>query len=861
MTVKPTYEELEKRVHELEKIESELEDSKEMLRVYEKASLGYQSLDENGHYITVNQTWLDTLGYTREEVIGKSFADFIHPDWRDHFKENFPGFKSIGEVLGVEFQMVKKNGDFILVSLTGKIGRNKKGDFQRTHCIFHDITDRKRVEEDLQKEKDVLKAVVDSIPVMITRYDPYANVLYLNKEFERKIGWKTEELRNINMMEEVYPDPAYRKIAQEYMEKAVIEWQEFSVRAKSGKSVISEWSNICLDDGTRIGIGIDVTGRKQAEEELQISEKRVRAKLNAVLHPEGDMGRLSLVDIIDTAKIQRLMDGLYELTNIGGAIVDLDGNVVVATELREICARFHRMHPDALENCIESDTELTDGIEPGQFREYRCKNNMWDMATPIVIGDKLFGNIFIGQFFYDDEDIDYGAFRVQARKFGFDEQTYMDALDCVPRLSRNVVEMAMSYYSRFAEMISTLSYSNLKLARTIEEHKRNERERDKLQAQLTQAQKMESVGRLAGGVAHDFNNMLGIILGHADMILDEMDPDQPFYADLTAIRKAGERSADLTRQLLAFARKQTIAPKVIDLNETIESMLKMLRRLIGEDIDLAWRPGKKVWPVNMDPAQIDQILANLCVNARDAIAGVGKMTIETDNIVFDGPYCKDHAGFVPGAYVMIALSDNGCGMDSETMSHLYEPFFTTKALGKGTGLGLATVYGVVKQNNGFINAYSEPGQGTTFKVYLPRHLAKAGFETKESRPLAAARGNETVLLVEDEPAILKMTTMMLDREGYTVLAAGTPGEAIRLANEHAGDIHILMSDVVMPEMNGRDLAKTILSLYPHMKCLFMSGYTANVIARHGVLDEGVNFIQKPFSKRDLTVKVREVLEG
>jgi nitrogen-specific signal transduction histidine kinase/CheY-like chemotaxis protein len=394
----------------------------------------------------------------------------------------------------------------------------------------------------------------------------------------------------------------------------------------------------------------------------------------------------------------------------------------------------------------------------------------------------------------------------------------------------------------------------------ITERKRAEAERENLQSQLSQAQKMESVGRLAGGVAHDFNNMLGIILGYADMILEQMDPDHPFHDKLMEIRKAGERSADLTRQLLAFARKQTVAPKVIDLNNTLEGMLKLLMRLIGEDIDLAWRPGKEVWPVHIDPAQVDQILANLCVNARDAINGVGKVTIETGNAVFDEDYCSVNTGFVPGEYAMLAVSDNGCGMDAETLSHLFEPFFTTKALGKGTGLGLATVYGVVMQNNGFINVYSEPGQGTTFKIYLRRHLAKAVSLTEKEPDRAGLRGHETVLLVEDEPAILRMTILMLEREGYTVIAAGVPGEAIRLANEHSGDIHLLMTDVVMPEMNGRDLAKNILSLYPHLKCLFMSGYTANVIAHHGVLNEGVNFIQKPFSLKDLGTKLREVLD-
>jgi signal transduction histidine kinase/CheY-like chemotaxis protein len=395
----------------------------------------------------------------------------------------------------------------------------------------------------------------------------------------------------------------------------------------------------------------------------------------------------------------------------------------------------------------------------------------------------------------------------------------------------------------------------------ITERKHTEAEKEKIHAQLTQAQKMESVGRLAGGVAHDFNNMLGVILGHAEMAMEQVDPTQPIHTDLREIRKAAERSVDLTRQLLAFARKQTIAPRVLDLNDTVEGMLKMLRRLIGEDIDLAWMPGKNLWPVKMDPSQIDQILANLCVNARDAIADVGKITIATGAAAFDEAYCADYAGFVPGEYILLAVSDDGCGMDKETLSHLFEPFFTTKGVGKGTGLGLATVYGIVKQNNGFVNVYSEPGQGTTFKVYLPRYEGKSEQARTEGLQKPLMRGHETVLVVEDEPALLDLNKFMLEKQGYLVLTAGTPGEAIRLAEEYTGEIHLLMTDVVMPEMNGRDLAKKMLSLYPNLKRLFMSGYTANVIAHHGVLDDGVHFIQKPFTRKDLAAKVRETLDG
>ena len=397
------------------------------------------------------------------------------------------------------------------------------------------------------------------------------------------------------------------------------------------------------------------------------------------------------------------------------------------------------------------------------------------------------------------------------------------------------------------------------VVRDITERRRAEEEREKLLTQLNQAQKMESIGRLAGGVAHDFNNMLGVILGRAEIGMMRAEPGQPLFYDLEEIRRAAERSAALTRQLLAFARKQAVAPKVLNLNDVVGGMLNMLRRLIGEDIDLVWIPGGDVPTLRMDPSQIDQILANLCVNARDAITGVGKVTIETETTVFDQAYCVENVGFVPGSYIQLAVSDNGCGMNKHTLDKLFEPFFTTKGPGKGTGLGLSTVYGIVKQNNGFINVYSEPGHGTTFKIYLPLHKGRSE-QIREDMPGLVSCGHETILLVEDEPMILEIARMMLEHLGYTVLAASTPDEAIRLADENKG-IHLLITDVVMPGMNGRDLASRLAARFPDLKRLFMSGYTANVIAHHGVLDEGVHFIQKPFLMKDLAAKVRETLSG
>jgi CheY-like chemotaxis protein len=355
--------------------------------------------------------------------------------------------------------------------------------------------------------------------------------------------------------------------------------------------------------------------------------------------------------------------------------------------------------------------------------------------------------------------------------------------------------------------------------------------------------------------------MLSVILGHAELGQLNIDQNHPVQAHLKEISKTAERSADLTRQLLAFARKQTIAPKIVNLNEAVATMLNMLQRLIGEDVSLTWKPAATLWPVKVDPSQIDQILTNLCVNARDAIADVGKISIETGNCSTEESCFIALENVLPGEYVKLSVTDNGVGMDKETMGHIFEPFYTTKEFGKGTGLGLATIYGAVKQNNGFIDVLSEPGTGTTFTIYLPRYEGKAVIAMEDGVKESSLRGQETILLVEDEPAILEIVSMVLSQLGYTVLEANRPGEAILRASKHSGEIHLLMTDVVMPEMNGRDLAKNLLSLYPNMKRLFMSGYTADVIAHHGVLDDGVHFIQKPFNMNIMSAKLREVLDS
>lgn len=398
------------------------------------------------------------------------------------------------------------------------------------------------------------------------------------------------------------------------------------------------------------------------------------------------------------------------------------------------------------------------------------------------------------------------------------------------------------------------------LVTDISDRKKAEHEREVLQGQLVQAQKLEAVGKLAGGVAHDFNNMLSVIIGKTELALMKVKKNEPFFKTFTDIRQAAEHSANLTRQLLTFARKQTVAPKVIDLNSVLKEMLNMLRRIIGEDIELVQLTSDELWPVKIDPDQAGQILANLCVNARDAIDEIGEIAIETSNVTFDEAHCATFPDHQPGDYVCLSVTDNGCGIESEVLNHIFEPFFTTKVVNKGTGLGLATVYGIVKQNGGLIDIQSKVGDGTSFKIYLPRYKGKAKQLLATSQPQKIAIGNETILLVEDELNLLQMGKEMLEKLGYLVLPSNTPEQALKIAEEHSGEIHLLLTDVVMPKMNGRDLATRILAMKPGLRCLFMSGYTADIITDQGILAEDINFLQKPFSLQGLAIKIREILD-
>jgi len=379
--------------------------------------------------------------------------------------------------------------------------------------------------------------------------------------------------------------------------------------------------------------------------------------------------------------------------------------------------------------------------------------------------------------------------------------------------------------------------------------------------QLRQSQKMEAIGRLAGGIAHDFNNLLSVVLSYSDMLLSASVVSEPHASDLREIQGAAERAANLTRALLAFSRQQVLEPTVLDLNDVVHRMDKMLRRVIGEDIELRWTAEPALGRVRIDPGQIEQVLMNLAVNARDAMPAGGKLLLETANIELDAGYAQTHVGVTPGPHVMLAVTDTGAGMSKEVQAKIFEPFFTTKGLGKGTGLGLSTVFGIVRQSGGHIWVYSEPGQGTTFKLYFPRTDQPPEVKSRVGAALGSLRGSETLLLVEDDEQLRVVSRTILDKNGYRVIAAGSPADALDHCVREPGPIHLMITDVVMPGMNGLQLATQAAKVRPAMKVLYVSGYTNNTIVHHGVLDEGVAFLQKPITPDALLRKVREVLDA
>ena len=738
---------------------------------------------------------------------------------------------------------------------------NDGGDVIAMRGTVQDITEQKRSEMALRESEEKFRGLVESSSDLIWETDAEGVFTYLSPQIESILGYLPEDVLGKNPFEFMPPDEAERvsRIFKEIVktQRSIVSLENVCLH-KDGHQVVVETSGVPVlnESGALIGyrgIDRDVTERKRAEEAL---EKRIVA----LTQPLDDVADITFDDLFNIDDIQHLQDEFANATGVASLIITVDGRAITKpTNFCRLCNDLIRKTEKGCANCRVSDVALGRYNPDGPMIQPCLSGGLWDAGAAITVGGKHIASWLVGQVRDDTQNAD--SMRQYAREIGAEEDAVVKAFYEVPAMSPEQFRKVAQALFTLANQLSAMAYQNVQQARFITESKRGETERAVLQSQLVQSQKLESVGRLAGGVAHDFNNMLGVILGSVGLLLDDMAPADPHYEALEDIQKAARRSADLTRQLLAFARKQTIIPKVMSLNDMMSGMLKMLNRLMGENIELLWEPGEDLWQVKMDPSQMDQILANLCVNARDAIDGIGVVKISTENVIIDEARGSEHPEAKPGEYVLLTVSDNGEGMEQGVIEHLFEPFFTTKPQGVGTGLGLSMVYGVVKQNDGWITVDSEPGAGTAFNIYLPRHEKKSNTEVDAEITKPLVGGHETLLLVEDEPMLLRMCSTILKRLGYNVLSAGSPSEAFRRVREIEGGVDLLITDVIMPEMNGRDLSERLVMQYSDLKRLYISGYTSNIIGTKNLIEDGMHFLQKPFQVEELAMAVRHVLDS
>ena len=650
--------------------------------------------------------------------------------------------------------------------------------------------ERKRAEDALRQQTELLQQIVEHIPVMLAFLDERGRIRWGNREWSRALGYSVEDAGERDIFAELYPDPVEHRRLRDSIGAPTGRWIDFRTRARDGRVLDTTWANVPLAQGEWLAIGMDITERKRAEQALRQSEERYRT---FIAQSSEGVSRLEFKPPVPvTLPEEAQVDAMYASATVAECN-DAMARMYGFTEARELVgARLADLH---------------DQGDPA---------NREQMRTFIRAGYRLADS--------ETRERDRaGRRRVFLNNVvGFIEQAHL------------------------VRVWGT--------QRDVSEQRR-------LEEQFRQAQKMEAVGQLAGGIAHDFNNLLTAILGNTQLLLRDLPPGDASRGDVEEIRKASERAAGLTRQLLAYSRRQMLQPEILDLNVVVADMDRMLRRLIGEHITFVSVPAPDLGRVRADPSQIEQVLVNLVVNARDAMPNGGRLTIETANVDLDAAYAQEHLGATAGVYAMLAVTDTGTGMDAAVRAHLFEPFFTTKEVGKGTGLGLATVYGIVRQSGGHISVYTELGQGSSFKVYLPRVDRPAAPAAPAATRPTAARGSETVLVVEDEPAVLALTCRVLEAEGYTILCASDGADALRIVERHGGAIHLLLTDVVMPGMSGRELAEQMIARRAGIRILYMSGYPGDAAVHHGAFVPGSAFLQKPFSPESLARKVREALDA
>jgi len=887
------------------------EAEKRYRQVVENATEIIYTIDEKGNFTHGNPTGLKVTGYSLQELRELNYTDLVAPEHRERVSQAYTNqFRERRPTTYIEFPFFSKAGEIIW------FGQNtslviEDGKVVGFHIIARDITERKRAEEALRESEEKYRLLVENANEAIFVIQD-GMLRFFNIKNIELIGYSKEELTSTPFINFVHPDDREVTLGR-YLKR--IRGEElpgvsvFRVIDKAGNIKWAEVNSVLISwEGRPATLNFldDITERKRGEEVLRESQERFRlafedanigmclVDLNGRLtrvnqkmceifgYTRKELEGLTVNDIahpedldLSPTFMDRVTSGEVEHAIFEKRYFDKNGHIVYG-QVSSSLVRDAQGVPQYFISHVQDVTERKQAEEALKQSEERYRAVANSAIDSIITIDNA--GIIIGW--------NQGA----EHTFGFNETEILgQSLDVLmpesyreahtvglnrlqkggePRVIGRTVELEgkRKNGSEFPLELSLAQWETKEgqfftgIIRDITKRKRAEEEKATLQEQLRQSQKIEAIGRLAGGIAHDFNNLLTVIKGYSQLSLIELKEDVPLRGNIEEIKRASDKAADLTRQLLAFSRRQILEMKVLDLNTALRDMDKMLHRLIGEDIELTTLLADDLGRVKTDPGWVEQIIMNLAVNARDAMPSVGKLTIETANVELDGAYARNHIAVTPGRYVMLSMSDTGVGMTPEVRQQVFEPFFTTKEKGKGTGLGLSTVYGIVKQSGGNIWVYSEPGQGTTFKIYLPR-VDEPLEELKEKVVKEELpRGNETILLVEDEEVVRKLAVRILKRQGYTVLEGSHGNEAIDVCKQHKGPVHLLLTDVVMPQMSGRQLAEQLKQVCQDFRVLYMSGYTDNAITHHGVLEEGMNYIQKPFTVDGLARKVREVLD-
>ncbi len=769
--------------------------------ILENMEEAYLETDLKGNFLFFNDSLCRLLGYSRTELAQMGYRNCIAP-------ETIPViFKIFSEIYRtdqpkrfINQELIAKNGSKIIVEVSVSLRRGPNGEPTGFQGIARDVTEKIKAERSIQDREKHLRLITDNIRDIIWTMDFHLQWTYLSPSVLRMTGFSPEEVMKIPLKAMV-PSETYA-----FLERIL----QVELSRETGEPIPDEQRTTTFEMPL-----------------MHKNGKPLWVEISADFSRDENGKPLEIVGVTrDISERKKAEEALKESEKRYRMIIENMHEVVWTMDMN---LQYTYFSPSCL---------FLTGHRPEELMKLRIDQ----VVTPESVA--LAAKEFSQQLEMESSDIMADPHRI----ITIEQEVY----------HKNGGTIVLEVTATFTRDENGKAAGLLMAGRDITARKKAEAEKDKLEEQLMQAQKMEIVGRLAGGVAHDFNNMLSVILGYADLAKMRLARQHPVLMDIAEIEKAAIRSRDITNQLLAFSRKQIIEPKIIDLNDLVTHTQKALIRLIGEDIVLKVSLEQNLWSIKFDPSQVEQILINLAVNARDAMPDGGSLTIETANLMFDALYCENHAGFTPGDYVRLSFSDNGMGMNNETLQHIFEPFFTTKQVGKGTGLGLSTVYGIVKQNSGLINVYSEPDHGTTFSIYVPRTSEeRVVHDQSAEEPERAGTGN--ILLVEDDAMVLQITKGMLESIGYKVMTALNPLDALSLCRDPATRIDLVVSDVVMPGLSGKDLRDRLVDIRPDIKVLFMSGYTADVIAHHGILEEGVHFLQKPFTIKSLSGKVRDLM--